>query len=225
MSERRDRFDLGLYVVTDERVSRGRPTVEVVAAAIRGGADAIQLRSKELTAREQLALGRELRTLTRDAGVLFIVNDRADLAVALDADGVHVGQDDLPPEVARAIAGPGRIVGVSASSLDEARAGRDGGADYLGVGAIYGSTTKLDAGEAVGPALIAAIKAEIDLPVVGIGGITGDNLGQVIAAGADGVAIVGAVVGADDIEAAARDLKANLLAARADHRPGGPRGR
>lgn len=131
----------------------------------------------------------------------------------------------MPPDVARAIVGPGRIVGVSASSLDEALAGRDGGADYLGVGAIYGSTTKLDAGDVVGPALIAAVKAEIDVPVVGIGGINGDNLAAVIMAGAEGVAVVGAVVGADDIAAATRDLKVRLLAARTGFHARGPRAR
>lgn len=210
----RGAFALGLYVVTDAGLARGRSLVEVMAAAIRGGADAIQLRAKEETAREQLALGRELRALTRETGTLLIVNDRADLAVALEADGVHVGQDDLPPELARRIVGPGRIVGVSASSLDEALAGRDAGADYLGVGDIYGTTTKLDAGAPVGPALIAAITGRVDLPVVGIGGINAGNVAAVLAAGAAGVAVVSAVVAADDVEAAARDLKERIVAAR-----------
>ena len=205
---------LGLYVVTDSGLSRGRSTVEVVAAAIRGGADAIQLREKDATVREQLALGRELRALTREAGVLLIVNDRADLAVALDADGVHVGADDLPPDLARAIVGPARIVGCSAGSVAEAIAARDAGADYLGVGAIYPTATKLDAGEAVGPELIAAIKEHVALPIVGIGGIGRDNVAAVMAAGADGVAVVSAVVAADDPEAAARDLKERLVRSR-----------
>ncbi len=211
----RNGFNLGLYVVTDERLSLGRPTAEVVAAAIRGGADAVQLRAKDdLSVREQAALGRALRALTRAAGVLFLVNDRADLAAALDADGVHVGQDDLPADLARRIVGPDRIVGVSAATVEEALAAREAGADYLGVGPIYGTLTKPDAGEAVGPERITAIKARVPLPVVGIGGIGRDTIAAVMAAGADGAAVVSAIVGAADVEAAARDLKARMLAAR-----------
>ena len=210
----RSAFDLGLYVLTDEGLARGRSTADVVAAAIRGGADAIQLRAKGLTTRQQVELGRALRALTREAGVLFIVNDRADVALAVDADGIHVGQDDLPPEAARAIVGPGRIVGVSTATVEEALAARDAGADYLGVGAIYATATKADAGAPVGPGRIAEIKARVDLPMVGIGGINRYNLGEVIAAGADGVAVIGAVVAAEDVEAAARELKARLAEAR-----------
>ncbi|HET8630550.1 MAG TPA: thiamine phosphate synthase [Thermomicrobiales bacterium] len=216
-------LDLGLYVVTDSRLARGRPLAEVVAAAIEGGADAIQLREKELPARDQLALGRALRRLTRAAGVLFIVNDRADLAVALDADGVHVGQDDLPADVARAIVGPERIVGVSAATVEEAALARDQGADYLGVGSIYPTATKPDAGDAVGPERIAAIVARVALPVVGIGGITADNAAEVIRAGADGVAVVSAVVSAGDVAAAARELKRRVVAARGETGRGGLR--
>ncbi|HEX5503174.1 MAG TPA: thiamine phosphate synthase [Thermomicrobiales bacterium] len=207
-------LDLSLYVVTDSRLARGRPLAAVVAAAIGGGADVIQLREKDLPAREQLALGRELRRLTREAGVLFIVNDRADLAVALDADGVHVGQDDLPADVARAIVGPGRIVGVSAATVEEAALAREQGADYLGVGSIYPTATKPDAGDAVGPGRITTIVARVALPVVGIGGITADNAAEVIRAGADGVAVVSAVVSAEDVAAAARELKRRVVAAR-----------
>ena len=210
----RSTFDLGLYVLTDEGLARGRPTLDVVAAAIRGGADAIQLRAKGLTTRQQVDVGRALRALTREAGVLFIVNDRADVAVAVDADGVHVGPDDLPPADARAIVGPDRIVGVSAGTVEEALAARDAGADYLGVGAIYATATKADAGSPVGPGRIAEIKARVDLPMVGIGGINRYNLGDVIAAGADGVAVIGAVVVAEDVEAAARELKVRLTEAR-----------
>src|SRR3954470_21250469 len=129
----RRELKLGLYLVTDERLSRGRPTAEIVRSAIRGGVDAVQLRGKDLPMREQVALGRALRAITREAGVLFIVNDRADLAVALDADGIHVGQDDLPADLARQLVGPDRIVGVSTATVEEACIARDMGADYLGV--------------------------------------------------------------------------------------------
>ena len=209
----RQGLKLGVYLVTDERLSKGRATAEIVRAAIRGGVDAVQLRGKDLPIREQLTIGRALRTITREAGVLFIVNDRLDLALALDADGVHVGQDDLPADVVRRLVGPEWIVGVSAATIAEARAARDDGADYIGVGPIWGTATKLDAGVAVGPGLIATLKAAVELPMVGIGGIGAGNAAQVIAAGGDGVAVVSAIMSADDPEAAARDLKARIVAA------------
>jgi len=205
-------LNLGLYLVTDERLSRGRPTVEIVRAAIRGGVDAVQLRGKELSLREQVALGRELRAITREAGVLFIVNDRADLAVALDADGVHVGQDDLPADLARRVVGPDRLVGVSAATVEEARIARAMGADYIGVGAIYGTATKLDAGAAIGTAAIGMLKP-LGLPIVGIGGIGAGNAAEVVVAGAAGVAVVSAIIAADDPEAAARALRQIIAAA------------
>ena len=210
----RQGLQLGLYLVTDERLSQGRPTAEIVRAAIRGGVDAVQLRGKDLPIRDQLAIGRALRTITREASVLFIVNDRVDLAMALDADGVHVGQDDLPADVVRRLVGAERIVGVSAATIAEARAARDDGADYIGVGPIWGTATKADAGEAVGPGLIATLKEAVALPMVGIGGIKAGNAAEVIAAGGDGVAVVSGIVSADDPEAAARDLKARIVAAR-----------
>jgi thiamine-phosphate pyrophosphorylase len=210
----RQSLQLGLYLVTDERLSKGRSTAEIVRAAIRGGVDAVQLRGKDLPIREQLAIGRELRTITREAGVLFIVNDRVDLALALDADGVHVGQDDLPADVVRRLVGAEIIVGVSAATIAEAQAAFDDGADYIGVGPIWGTATKADAGEAVGPDLIATLKAAVTMPMVGIGGINARNAAEVIAAGGDGVAVVSAIVSSDDPEAAARDLKARIIAAR-----------
>ncbi len=209
----RPELKLGLYLVTDERLSRGRATAEIVRAAIRGGIDAVQLRGKDLPAREQLAIGRELRAITRDAGVLFIVNDRVDLALALAADGVHVGQDDLPAEVVRRLVGPEMIIGVSAATISAALAARAAGADYLGVGAIYGTATKLDAGAATGSALLGTIAGAVDLPLVAIGGINATNVAAVIAAGAAGAAVVSAIIAADDPEAAARELQRRIAAA------------
>lgn len=209
----RPELKLGLYLVTDERLSRGRATAEIVRAAIRGGIDAVQLRGKDLPAREQLAIGRELRAITRDAGVLFIVNDRVDLALALAADGVHVGQDDLPAEIVRRLVGPEMIIGVSAATIPEALAARAAGADYLGVGAIYGTATKLDAGAATGSSLLGTIAGAVDLPLVAIGGINATNVAAVIAAGAAGAAVVSAIIAADDPEAAARELQRRIAAA------------
>lgn len=206
---------LGLYLITDEGLSRGRATVDVVRAAIAGGVDAVQFRGKGLGVRDQVALATELRRLTQDAGVLFIVNDRADVARIVEADGVHVGPEDLPPDQARLIVGPDRLIGFSASTVSEALWGRDRGTDYLGVGAMYATTTKADAGEPVGPERIRELAAAVALPIVGIGGITADRVAPVIRAGAVGVAVISAIVSAPDVADAARDFKARLLRARA----------
>lgn len=208
-------FDLTLYVITDGRLAGGRDQVDVIAAAIRGGATLVQLRDKDVPARDQYALGQRLRELTRAHGVALICNDRVDLALALDADGVHLGQDDLPPRVARALLGPDRIVGVSAGSPAELELVRDQGADYLGVGPFAATGSKADAGAAIGPAGIAAVRALTDLPIVAIGGIGPTNAAAAILAGANGVSTISAIVAARDPEAAARALRHAVDAARA----------
>ncbi|HUX86396.1 MAG TPA: thiamine phosphate synthase [Chloroflexota bacterium] len=201
---------LRLYVLTDARAAHGRSLVDLVAAALRGGATAIQLREKSSSALDQVRLGRELRRLTREAGALFIVNDRVDLALAVEADGVHLGQDDLPVEVARKILGPDAIVGGSAGSLDELGLSLAAGVDYLGVGPMFPTASKPDAGAAIGPAGLVAIRKRTDLPIVGVGGIDGTNLSSVLAAGANGAAIIAAVIGADDVEGAARQIRQTI---------------
>lgn len=203
---------LGLYVLTDARAARGRSLIDLVAAALRGGATAIQLREKSSSALAQIELGRELRRLTREAGALFIVNDRVDLALALEADGVHLGQDDLPVDVARRILGPEAIVGGSAGNLDELRLSLAAGVDYLGVGPMYPTGSKADAGVAIGPAGLAEIRQKTELPIVGVGGIDESSVPAVLAAGADGVAIISAVIGADDVESAARRMRLTIEA-------------
>jgi thiamine-phosphate pyrophosphorylase len=208
-------FDLTLYIVTDTKIARGRDQVEVIAQAIAGGATVVQLRDKDLPARDQYALGLRLRELTRQHGVALIVNDRADLALALDADGVHLGQDDLPPTVARQLLGPDRIIGVSAGNPAELELVRREGADYLGVGPFNVTGSKSDAGGAIGAAGIVAVRALTRLPIVAIGGIGAGDVPAAIAAGADGVAVISAVVGADDPAAAARRLRDAVISARA----------
>ena len=143
---------LEVYVVTDAALSRGRSHEQVVTEAIQGGADVIQLREKHASSRELVEIGRRLRDLTREAGVLLIVNDRVDVALAVDADGVHVGQDDMPADVVRRLIGPDKLLGVSAATPEEARKAKADGADYLGVGAIYATNSKADAGTPTGPA-------------------------------------------------------------------------
>ena len=197
------------YLVTQESRSAGRSTAEIVEAALDGGVDAVQLREKGRSTRERYDLGRRLRELTADAGVPLIVNDRVDLAAAVGADGVHLGQSDLPAAVARERLGDEAIVGVSASTVPEARAAADAGADYLGVGAVYATDTKDVPAETngLGPDRVADIAGAVDLPVVGIGGIDARNAGAVAAAGAAGVAVVSAITAADDPRAATAEIR------------------
>jgi len=204
------------YLVTQRSRSAGRSTEAVVEAALAGGVDVVQLREKDRAARERYRLGRRLRELTREAGMPLIVNDRVDLAAALDADGVHLGQSDLPVEVAREQLGPEATVGCSTSTVAEAEAAAAAGADYLGCGAVYGTDSKdvRDAKDGIGPERIREIARAVDVPVVGIGGIDADNAAPVVEAGAVGVAVIGAITAADDPERAARELRGTVLEAR-----------
>jgi thiamine-phosphate pyrophosphorylase len=195
-----------VYVLTDRQAVGERALTEVVRAAVRGGATAVQLRDKGASTRDTIELGRALLAITRPAGVPLIVNDRADVALAIDADGVHVGQGDMPAPLARQIIGPRRILGVSAGTVKEARQAEREGADYLGVGDVYGTPTKRDAGTPIGLSGLSEIARAVSIPVVAIGGITLDNAAAAIQAGAAGVAVISAVVGASDPEAEARQL-------------------
>jgi thiamine-phosphate pyrophosphorylase len=197
-----------LCVITDEHVGRGRSHLRIAEEAIRGGADVIQLRDKTASGRRLHEIAFALRKLTLDSNVPFIVNDRVDVAMAVGADGVHVGQQDLPASAARRILGPGRILGVSAETVAEAVQAERDGADYLGVGPVYEARgSKADAGEPVGPELVARIRLHTRLPIVAIGGIHAGNVREVREAGADGVAVISAVVAEEDIERAAMRLK------------------
>lgn len=200
-----------LYVISDEKASRGRSHLQVAEAAIAGGADVLQLRDKEASSGLLYRAAMRLRKLTRDARVPFIVNDRLDIALAVDADGVHVGQADLPASVVREFIGPGRILGVSVDSAEEAILAEKDGADYLGVGPVFEARgTKLDAGEPLGVDRVARIRRACRLPIVAIGGIDAENARKVLEAGADAVAVISAIAAADDIAAAARRLKGIL---------------
>ncbi|WP_222915204.1 thiamine phosphate synthase [Natrinema sp. SYSU A 869] len=198
------------YLVTQASLSADRSTPETVRAAIDGGVDAVQLREKDASARSRYGLGLELRELTAEAGVDLIVNDRIDIAQAIDADGVHVGQSDLPVAVARDLLGSDAIVGCSTSTVAEAREAEAEGADYLGVGAVYGTSSK-DVDEdtdGIGPDRIADIAEAVSIPIVGIGGITADNAGPVLEAGAAGVAVISEITAALDPQAATESLAA-----------------
>jgi thiamine-phosphate pyrophosphorylase len=195
----------GLYIIIDTEFLKGRRHLDVAAAAVRGGAGIIQLRDKVGGVRDFLKAAGELREFCGKNNVLFIVNDSLEMALAVDADGLHVGRDDLPVDVARRLLPVDKILGASARTVEEAEKAREDGADYLGVGAMYATATKAGAG-VVGPGRIKEIKSAVDMPVVAIGGINGENLGAVMKAGADAAAVISAVMGAADVEAAARRL-------------------
>jgi thiamine-phosphate pyrophosphorylase len=197
---------LSVYVLTDRALSRGLSEQDVVRQAIAGGASAVQLRWKDGPLREAVSLARELKSICIEHEVLFVVNDRLDLAMAIQADAVHLGEDDLPLPEARALVGDSMLIGYSPADLSEVSWAVESGADYLGVGPVYGTSTKDDAGEAVGIDRIRAVRDQTDIPFVGIGGINAENATPVIEAGADGVAVISSVVAQDDIEAAARAL-------------------
>lgn len=210
-----------MYVITDSRLCSPRPLAACVEAALRGGATVLQLREKEMSARRLVEVGRELVRLARQAGVPLIVNDRVDVAAAIDADGVHLGPDDLPVADARRILGPRRIIGASVESPEEALQAQAAGADYLGVGPIFATSTKPDAGSPRGPALVRSVRACTRLPLVAISGITAANAGEAIEAGADGVAVISAVMAAADVERATRELAEAVRQARARRTAGG----
>lgn len=197
------------YLVTAASRSAGRATPEVVAAALDGGLDVVQLRDKAATDRERYETGLRLRELTAEAGVPLLVNDRIDLAAAVDADGVHLGQTDLPVAVARERLGEDAVVGVSASTVEQAEAAEAAGADYLGVGAVYGTDSKDVSGDrdGIGVERIAAVADAVDVPVFGIGGIDASNAAPVVEAGATGVAALSAITAAEDPAAATAALR------------------
>ncbi|MEJ2719935.1 MAG: thiamine phosphate synthase [bacterium] len=202
-----------LHVLTDEDVQSRFSHVGLARLAIEGGADAIQFREKSRSVGEIVETARAIAAVCKASGVLFIVNDRADVALAVDADGVHLGRSDLPIDAARAILGGGKIIGGSASSLEEALEAQDRGADYVGFGHIYATTSKQKEGAPNGPEVLRAVCRRIAVPVIGIGGINADNLGPVMNAGAWGIAVIGAVCSQDDPAAATRDLRSRIDAA------------
>lgn len=197
---------LRLYVVTHREIALGRSDEEVVIAAVRGGATAIQLRGKGYSAKELVRVGLRLKEICSEAGVLFIVNDRVDVALAVDADGVHVGQEDIPARTVRRLIGPEKILGVTAEDSQQARRAEADGADYLGTAAVFPTPIKVYERPPLGIAGFAAIARSVKIPVVAIGGIGPGNAAEVLRAGAAGIAVVSAVVGAPDVARAAREL-------------------
>jgi len=187
---------------------------QVVEAAIAGGISVVQLRDKHESTRDMVELGLRLRKLTENTGVKLLVNDRIDVAMAIDADGVHVGQDDMPAAIARRLIGLDKILGVSAGTVAEARQAEADGADYIGVGAVYGTTSKSDAGEAIGVDGLHNIARSVSIPAVAIGGINAVNAARCMEGLSKGVAVISAIMSADDPASASRQLLEIVTEAR-----------
>ncbi|MDD1685180.1 MAG: thiamine phosphate synthase [Methanoregula sp.] len=200
-------MDIALYVITDETIAGGRLHTRIARHAVLGGADIIQLRDKGRSCAELITVGREIAAITKQGGAVFIINDRLDVAITCGADGVHLGQDDMPVSTARQLAPDGFIIGVSVGTVAEAVEAERGGADYIALSPTFSTASKDDAGPGHGLARLAAIKRAVSVPVIAIGGINRQNVRDVIAAGADGIAVISAVIASPDITAAARELK------------------
>ncbi|MGF6226508.1 thiamine-phosphate pyrophosphorylase [Inquilinus ginsengisoli] len=213
--ETRQRFDLSVYLVTDTRLSGPRGVAAVAAAAARGGVTIVQLRDPDATTRDLIAAAGALQAALAPHRVKLVINDRVDVALAVGADGVHLGDRDMPAATARRLLGPGRIVGVTVHDAAEARAVDTEIADYAGIGPVFATTTKAEARPAIGVDGFRALRRLVPLPAVGIGGIDAARTADVVAAGADGVAVVSAICAAPDPEAAARAISAAVAEGRA----------
>ncbi|CAN7303521.1 thiamine phosphate synthase [Polaromonas sp. LjRoot131] len=198
---------LRLYLVTDQAMMRGRPLADVVAAAVQGGVSCVQLREKQLGTREFLAQALILKALLAPLGIPLVINDRIDIALACGADGVHLGQNDLPADEARKLLPPDVFIGWSVESMDDVQQSAALQVDYLGVSPIFSTPTKTDTKDPWGLEGLAVVRAATPLPLVAIGGIHAGNAREVLRAGADGLALVSALCAADDPRSAAATLR------------------
>ncbi|MCA0986025.1 thiamine phosphate synthase [Guptibacillus algicola] len=191
--------DFNLYVITGEEFHPGRKLLDVMEESILGGAEIIQLRDKKSSKRVILEKAKMLRELTKKHDVTFIVNDHIDIALAVDADGIHLGQDDLPISEARKIVGFDKIIGISTHKLEEARQAQQDGADYIGAGPVYATNSKSDVVDPVTTSYIQEVASEISIPFVAIGGIKLHNVDEVLAAGASRICVISEVVGSSNV--------------------------
>jgi thiamine-phosphate pyrophosphorylase len=197
---------LDTYIITNANIVAGRDHVEGARQALEGGADVIQFREKKMDTGEMIRVCATIQDLCRQHRAVFIVNDRVDVALAMDADGVHVGQEDMPATTARRLIGPHKILGVSASDVVKARKAQADGADYIGTGMIFAAGVKKDIGVVRGLSALRDVSRAVEIPVVAIGGIDHGNAASCIEAGAAGCAVITAVIGAPDVTQATRNL-------------------
>jgi thiamine-phosphate pyrophosphorylase len=199
-------IDYSLYLVTDRELMSSKTIEESVSEAINGGCTIVQLREKSTSSRDFFETAKRVHEITKKSGVPLIINDRVDIALAINAEGVHIGQSDLPYEIVRKIVGEIMIIGVSASNLYEAKAAVNSGADYLGVGAMFATGTKTDA-KIISLDELRAIRAAVSLPIVVIGGINQATVPLFKGIGINGIAVVSAIVSENDVAAAAKEIK------------------
>lgn len=198
-----------LYLCTDRQLMSTETIEEAVELAIQGGVTVVQLREKDCTSREFYEVAKQVKAITDAYEIPLLINDRLDIALAVGADGVHLGQTDIPVFVARDLLGPDKIVGATANTIEKAEEAWKSGADYLGVGDVFGTTTKADT-KHVTLEELKKIKELVDIPVVAIGGINADNIASLRTAGVDGAAVISALIGQKDITAAAETLISNF---------------
>jgi thiamine-phosphate pyrophosphorylase len=211
-------IDFSVYLVTDRPLAGGRSLVDVVRDAVMGGVTVVQVREKDASVREYLSILRDVKAVLDPLSVPLVVNDRVDVALAAGAAGIHVGQQDMPCADVRRLVGPSRLIGVSVSTPQEAEQAETDGADYLGISPVFVTPTKTDTPDATGLEGLRAIRKATRLPLVAIGGIHAGNAAGVVAAGADGVAVVSAIMSAQDPEGAARALLGEVERGRAGQR-------
>ena len=204
------KINYSLYLITDKKLAGKHRLCEIVLAAIKGGVTIIQYREKNANTAQMVNEAGEIHKITKKFHIPLIINDRIDVALAIDAEGVHVGQDDMPALLARRLIGSEKILGVSVRTVSQAKNAVLTGADYLGIGDIFGSASKPDAGEPIGLETVYEITKTVAISTVGIGGITKKNADSVIAAGADGIAVISAITGKPDPEKEAKELRAGL---------------
>ncbi len=188
--------DFQLYLITDRRGTGGRGLVDVVEMALRGGVVTVQLREKDLSARELVELGSELRKVTRRYGARFLINDRVDIALALDCDGVHLGQRGISPRDARKLLGKSALIGVSTHGIEEARRAEEDGADFITLGPVFHTPSKASYGDPIGIKQIGRVKGEVSLPIFALGGIREERVREAMDGGADGIAVISAILAA-----------------------------
>jgi len=199
-------IDWRLCFIADSEASAGRDFLQLIAEAVKGGATIIQLRGKKWTSREFLDVGMKAFRFLAPKKIPLIINDRVDIALACKADGVHLGQDDMPLPYARGILGKNRIIGISVATPDEAESAEKGGADYVGAGPVFGTLSKKDLGPVLGLEGLRLIREKVKIPILAIGGISAANIADVISAGADGVAVISAIAAAKNPGRAATEI-------------------
>lgn len=206
--------DYSLYLITDRELSMGRHYLSIVESAVKGGVSCVQLREKKCSTLEFIEQALILKVFLKSQNIMLIINDRLDVAQAIGADGIHLGQKDMPLSMAKKIVGDSMVIGISAECLDDAVRAEKEGADYIGVGPVYFTGTKTDIGPPLGLEGLIQIRKTVKIPIIAIGGLNHTNAEAVIRSGVDGIAVVSAIVSAEDPEKAARKLKNIIIRAK-----------